>query len=51
MGNYPTTYSEFRTYYIAHEAWDDGTYESAQALHRIQQQYPTWYKQLQAELV
>ena len=50
-GMYPVTYSEFRTYYLAHESWVDDTQESADMMHKIEQDYPAWYQQLMSETV
>lgn len=42
----PTTFDEFRTFYLANAACDDGTEEFANSMREIEDQFPEWFAQL-----
>ncbi len=51
MNSTPTTYEEFRSYYLGNTKYDDGTQEFANSMNQIEAMYPVWYEQLNQELV
>ena len=51
MNSTPSTYEEFRSYYLANTKYDDGTQEFANSMYQIEAMYPVWYEQLEGELV
>ena len=47
----PSTYEEFRSYYLANVKYDDGSEEFANSMYQIERMYPVWYEQLKVELL
>ena len=45
----PTTYDEFRSFYRANEACDDGSELSLSIMNEIAEEYPEWYSRLMSE--